>query len=425
MSSYPYPENEKYPDDQAHQEYQREWNTRVFAPAGDGQAENGGKALSVLQNALDWIKGALGKMRGTVIRPYSLAEKLIQWLEATAFSGRQNGAAEAKPVQLTLRRADSGAAPEKQGVHYSLNTNYAGLVVTKNNSSYAYGLNSSGSDTWKSSSMPTPSSPGIQATVAEKAYATNQDSSWWTTSLVSGDGQYNYQMYRFTVAEKAADIDKIIVRWTGYGEPTTGYDVELFWWDFSASSWTPLMTQHASTDTAFQDVTRIDQTEFCTRCHDNSPPSGVTMGTVMQISPAYGTDRHGSGSGPEGYSNGSLVNYNFRGMPRLSCNECHDEHGSGNVYHLRETVNGKTGITITDINNNASFTNFCTGCHNGNGNNFHAGCLSCHYEGHSGEPLGPDFGRACVSCHKHGSYFVHYEGNWCHGCAPSGGIGAF
>ena len=37
MSTYPYPATERYPDDEAHREYRRTWNTRRVAapdPAG-------------------------------------------------------------------------------------------------------------------------------------------------------------------------------------------------------------------------------------------------------------------------------------------------------------------------------------------------------------------------------------------------------
>jgi len=42
MSAYPYPANEKYPDDEAHRRYLKEYNTRIYPPAGGGT----GRAVS-------------------------------------------------------------------------------------------------------------------------------------------------------------------------------------------------------------------------------------------------------------------------------------------------------------------------------------------------------------------------------------------
>lgn len=136
-----------------------------------------------------------------------------------------------------------------------------------------------------------------------------------------------------------------------------------------------------------------DSIGFCGSCHDASPPAGVTVpAATRQIIPDYTRvdgqgDYHGSKAGVLDFgetSEGDIIGPYYAGMPPMACEDCHDPHGSGSVYTIREEVNGKTGISIT-ADNGLSATKtatraFCTACHLF----YHVpteGCFECHFHG--------------------------------------------
>jgi predicted CXXCH cytochrome family protein len=153
---------------------------------------------------------------------------------------------------------------------------------------------------------------------------------------------------------------------------------------------------------------------FCDKCHNGFPPSGVTMpSTMLEIKLNYESnppdqiaggidetgDWHGVKSGT-GWGGSLLAPYS-RGMAALVCMDCHESHGSSNVYHFKTTVNGKTGISVTDALGRGA-DSFCTACHSGER---HAGCLGAQC--HSGDPVPPDSSppgnpTPCFQCHSHG-----------------------
>ncbi len=119
---------------------------------------------------------------------------------------------------------------------------------------------------------------------------------------------------------------------------------------------------------------------FCLKCHDGSlPTSAETSGyaaaplaasgstATVDIAGAWATNFHGGGAAsnpnlrPEmGYSKGDT----------MTCNACHDPHGSPNRFTLLDTVHSKTGTTTADgllvvplSGGGADLRFFCSSCH--------------------------------------------------------------
>lgn len=151
-----------------------------------------------------------------------------------------------------------------------------------------------------------------------------------------------------------------------------------------------------------------DVNRTCLSCHAGTVPSGVTLSEKTRYwrATANSSDRilvgirrldwvgefHGNQDGIGGVINtaDTLKPPYRRGMEALACTTCHDEHGSGNVFHLRETVNGTAGIRVTSFRGKDA-VGFCKACHNVNlllGPNH---CYGCHTSA-----------TGCFDCHYHG-----------------------
>jgi hypothetical protein len=101
----------------------------------------------------------------------------------------------------------------------------------------------------------------------------------------------------------------------------------------------------------------------------------------------------GTGSRPSHDWNASLREPYFYGMGPLACTECHDPHGSSNVFHLRSEINGRTGLIAStleggDWQNNVEW---CGACH----------VLSPSHEWRNQDSEGNAIGN-CIECHAHG-----------------------
>lgn len=190
-----------------------------------------------------------------------------------------------------------------------------------------------------------------------------------------------------------------------------------------------------------------DQISFCLTCHDGDPPAGFetaksfydVIGNYLYWSsnlpwpspnPTTVGDPHGAKQSSWNFSRGELKAPYARNMAPLFCTECHDPHGSANVYHLKETVNGVTVGTISDPWGRGA-ANLCAGCHSGTYYDWHVGCDDrCHnhyVEGDFGPiwidsvftKMGSD--PACFYCHNHNG-FTHINEPWGahHGCGTHG-----
>lgn len=127
--------------------------------------------------------------------------------------------------------------------------------------------------------------------------------------------------------------------------------------------------------------TEPDYVAFCLTCHDDSAPAGVSMHVdMLDIADAYfGRDQHGDQDGEVG----TRVNNGYKKVPwatqaefdagqnpaqnyaAIQCTTCHDQHGSNNLFHLKEQitvggvamqVGGKPGSEFSGITPTATYT---------------------------------------------------------------------
>ncbi len=309
------------------------------------------------------------------------------------------------------RSAKDGSGAGKPTEHYSLNTNFLSLGISAPGVSKYYFPNSPGSQAWEHDTMPTFEAPGYMADIVQKNNASTADSTWWSSSRATAEGSYNYQLYKFSVSEPPPAINKIFIKWAGYGEPTPGYDTTIYVWNFSTTSWDQMATgNYPAPDSTVTFFRNKENTAFCNKCHDNTPPLGVLMGTTPTANIAAGTtsDFHGDAAGSV-FKKGFKSPTYLYGSTRIACDECHDPHGSSNVYHLRETVNGKSAISIKSTDGVGAKA-LCQACHTGDFmNNWHASCNSCHGNSGSGHEyphtLTEASMAACFSCHGHNRIF--------------------
>ena len=131
--------------------------------------------------------------------------------------------------------------------------------------------------------------------------------------------------------------------------------------------------------------------------------------SLWSNSPA--SDYHGARPGT-GFS-GTLVAPYIRGGSAVPCADCHDRRrGAPNRNNIRSTVNGLSGVSITDGN---SLKSLCTACHKGAAADWHQTCITqCHADPpptdtHPGFGLDriPGDGADCSACHGHGKSFTH------------------
>ncbi|MFZ3373719.1 MAG: cytochrome c3 family protein, partial [Desulfitobacteriaceae bacterium] len=406
MSKYPYGAEEKYPADSEHQKYLKEWNTRQH----DGSFA---KDLTINQHwynkLIDWLKQKW--------------DQLAEFFKSLFNRSLSRPAKFARITDLTTDRV----SPPPGLTHYSLNTDLLTLTLTNKTQvktvlQAAYGWESAGATT------PFPSSQGtLTNDKLPKISSQNQD--YWTTDKTTIDRQYNWQMVKFQIAPALATglntnqlMQSIDVTWLGHGEPTAGYNTKLYLWNFVSQAWEVKKSQTAGTDINLQSREEFTNNAFCLTCHDNTPPSGVTMPAgVTNIVYAWNNtntadihgDRLGTGFG------GTIKPPYERSMQGLSCSNCHDSHGNANLYHFPTTINGNSGISVTNGNQSKVV---CISCHEGTVASWHAECISCHAYGsaHDG-PNSPETSTNvdypnessdCLLCHNHGSKsFVNSKNN--------------
>ncbi len=394
------------------EEYVKEWNTRIHGDFDESSIDEDKSGI------FDRIKGFLSG--------------ILDWLQglwARLFGGPETRTADSVYREIPYQPNDYPEDFQVQPVesHYSLNTDYIELQADKGTAISVYKPDSAGFGMWESSTDPSPSAPGSSA-LGESSAVLSDNNVYFTTDYYptpnQDDGKYNYQMFRFAINEDPAKLYSFNIFWKGYGENSDGYNVSLGVWNFVYSRWDDVINQKMGSETAVSVPRRVDMQPYCNKCHSGSVPLGVDLGPITKnIGATYTGDIHGSAGGYQTYVadygigrvNGTIKNPYTRGTTTLQCYDCHDLHGSENIYHLKENPNGQTPgkISGTGLANNSEFLAFCQSCHAGTLYNFHQGCLGCHHEDHgdSNPPMADDFGRACASCHYHGAiYPAHSSG---------------
>ena len=411
MSNFPYPEDEQYPDDVEHQEYLREWNTRVVA--GQVQTEAAPSATVAAGDPVSSLRawaGGLWRRLLAVVRPASRrdAARTARIVRATG-----KAATFGRMTRHTAVPASRQAAQPSGTTHYSVNTDLLTISGVRTNAARLIKTAAQGWASDGSAVPPVPASPGAEISSGDLAKTGAADADYWITDSATADREWNWQVARFRL--NPADIGQMNdfqVSWRGHGEPTAGYGTRIAIWDPSSSSWVWLHTRTAQgTDVTLGFIEGSTPASFCLKCHDGTPPSGVVLPSgITNVGATWGSgagaDLHGARASATANVQAPLA----RGMS-VPCVSCHDPHGNGNLYHVAESVNGRTGIAATSGN---SMQQLCVACHSGSVNDWHAGCISCHNGWNHGDAAvdSPETGTAanypnassdCTLCHNHGS----------------------
>ena len=426
MTRYPYELPDKYPGDAAHKNYVKNWLTREYVLV-DGKVV---PAESIKKSLWSRFVGFFGDLWNQIIgflKSVFIGDDTTD-NTLTSESGddrsfglpgeppdKHPGKQAAIPSEIKAQLVYTRQKPKIK--HYSLNTNYVLLQSDTGTSVTQYNVNSAGAEIYQSSSAPTPSFPGNDAS-AEKSKVLIDDANRWTTDYYapnSNDGSYNYQLFKFVISDPKSKLTGIRLNWKGYGEPTAGYNTTVSLWNFSTSTWDALYDTVIGSEVGLNLQKYVDYQPFCYKCHAGTVPSGVQLGPITRnISSSFPTDIHGGGASYDRAGTTIKAPY-VRGNPALPCADCHDPHGSPNAYHLRENVNTQTWLSLpdmsvsgpTDTSKNAAILTYCQSCHNGTLDDFHADpCLNCHRTDSPDHgfyaPTASDFSRACTYCHYHG-----------------------
>jgi hypothetical protein len=158
-----------------------------------------------------------------------------------------------------------------------------------------------------------------------------------------------------------------------------------------------------------------DYVTFCTDCHNNTNTINSTILGRNLYTFNWNVDKHGIGAASDACDDIFLPYLQAScGTYVLACTDCHEPHGSPNIFLIRRFVN--SGTVTVDSNTgagpwdqpNTEWANLCVRCHNieiGIAPHSHppyvppdtSGCSSdaCHYE--------VDEFRPCNECHYHGN----------------------
>lgn len=380
MSSYPYPDDEHYPDDAEHVAYLEEWNTRL-------EGQDSGTAASAAAS------GGLG---------------VIVW-----------------------RSLHASPHSEYRGDVYSVDTDYIGLKTNTSGGTATVAASAGWESDLPAASRPTPASPGAPIDSERLTYGTTSDNNHIRTDLSTSQGNWNWQVFKFDLGSNAlAQLNGLNVVWEGHGEPTPDHPTAVLIWNPQTSQWVQIAQKMMPTDTVTGAAYRSVPSAYCLKCHDGTPPEGVVLGTITNVGATWNlttTDFHGGKSGTG--KGGTLAPGYARGS-EVPCSTCHDTHGSASIYHFPTNVNDKSLPVITGTNTKE----LCTACHVGTLSAFHSGsgCNDCH-----GQDFSADHGYFCPSleslvvncldCHKHGKSWTHPESNpsapycWSGGCSSEHG----
>ena len=235
---------------------------------------------------------------------------------------------------------------------------------------------------WDESLVTYNTAPPFDPTAIDSAATTNFSGweSWTATDLVQSwiDGTFsNYGMTVRSLAAEASPIDIFREYYSSEHVLTPGGP--------STIAERPKLT---ITYVAVQPPKEYDYVDYCSKCHDGTTPSDVIIPlAVNDIFPRYSEtsatgDKHGVRLGSaSGY--GELIGPYYYGMGAIACDDCHDPHGSSNAFGIRETINGKGGISIPP-STSLGVAEYCSSCHTYT----HApspDCFSCHFHGASAD----------------------------------------
>lgn len=138
-----------------------------------------------------------------------------------------------------------------------------------------------------------------------------------------------------------------------------------------------------------------DFVAFCTECHTRSDDITTSNQNIMMDNIGSGSRLaridwdialHGKADGGGKKNPPYTVARNYV----LSCTDCHEPHGSPNLYLIRQAVNGASGVALTK-NTRDAWNSLCNKCHSSK--------LAVPY------CPGDDGSKVCSGCHYHGKNF--------------------
>lgn len=151
-----------------------------------------------------------------------------------------------------------------------------------------------------------------------------------------------------------------------------------------------------------------DYVTFCTDCHNSTNLifSNVLNRELKTID--WNNEKHGGGVAGDGTYGDVLSPYQDTqcGSYILACTDCHEPHGSPNIFLTRQKVNnGTVSVTTGSANGGKEWENLCKRCHDklshlpdDGPHDSSQGCETCH-------PVGGGNYLPCTNCHFHGGDF--------------------
>jgi hypothetical protein len=216
---------------------------------------------------------------------------------------------------------------------------------------------------------------------------------------------------RFDLAvDDFSEIQRLAVKWNGHGEPTPGYPTELYLWENDAG-WVQEASKVVGTDGDLAGMRSAVAQQACLSCHDGEAPQGIVVpADQTNIGQTWQTDIHGAGLA-SALGTGPLLGAYARDSRAIDCTACHATHGSQSIYHIPESVNGTSSVSVTS---GSQMGSLCRSCHGGGLETWHASCVDCHSNGHWAGWVDPPVENKlpgptsdCTQCHGHGQSWTH------------------
>ncbi len=177
---------------------------------------------------------------------------------------------------------------------------------------------------------------------------------------------------------------------------------------------------HISAANGDQDrIVQTDITTFCHYCHDNAVDDNVAGEGVTEVVATIAST-HGN----------DLTNYTPPNPPAETgfsweCLDCHDAHGTSNLWMVNTTINGTPGVTLTadtQFDTGVGTTDICVVCHT---QTEHNGEMAT--AGGSQHTQNYENTNQCLGCHSHeydsdiltADGFMPLQCDACHGFPPT------
>lgn len=148
-----------------------------------------------------------------------------------------------------------------------------------------------------------------------------------------------------------------------------------------------------------------DYNAFCTDCHNSiNIIYSTTLGRNLRTID-WDNEKHGKGNADDSLSVDSPFTAGSGSLGYiLACTDCHEPHGSSNVFLIRKDVNGAALSGNITAAASADWRYLCARCHDDSNETIHhfsadspyirAQCSKCHYA----------YPMRCSDCHFHGSW---------------------